>query len=274
MKLAAFDIGIKNLAYCILEKKSADDIKVLEWDIINLIDTGKCCKENCPLSASYQVGGDSNPRFLCVLHKDEIDDTMKGEFLSEFVACSKQCSSCTKTENVFESETDGVLCARHRDMCINKKLKPKKMKGKKCAEIPVEQLKVNIVKALDARKSLIQVDEVVIENQPSLKNPRMKAVSDTLYTWYVIRGKVDSNHIKKISFVSPAGKLKGFDTKALKTSTNKYKTTKDLAIKYATETLNKDKDNAMWVCLLEKHKKQDDMADAFLHGWQALTKAK
>ena len=36
MKLLSWDVGIKNLSYCILEKSNDSNIDILEWGIINL----------------------------------------------------------------------------------------------------------------------------------------------------------------------------------------------------------------------------------------------
>src|SRR3972149_3425751 len=38
MKVLSFDVGIRNLAYCLLEKTiDNDDVKILEWDVIDLV---------------------------------------------------------------------------------------------------------------------------------------------------------------------------------------------------------------------------------------------
>tara|TARA_B100001094_G_scaffold255282_1_gene254209 strand:+ start:1474 stop:1665 length:192 start_codon:yes stop_codon:yes gene_type:complete len=36
-KIISFDVGIKNLAYCILEK-SNETFKILHWNIINILE--------------------------------------------------------------------------------------------------------------------------------------------------------------------------------------------------------------------------------------------
>ena len=47
MKLVSFDVGIKNLALCILETDNKDEFAIRYWDVINLCETYKCkfCKE-------------------------------------------------------------------------------------------------------------------------------------------------------------------------------------------------------------------------------------
>ena len=40
MKICSFDVGIKNLAYCIIEKKD-DGFDILDWNIINISNQDK-----------------------------------------------------------------------------------------------------------------------------------------------------------------------------------------------------------------------------------------
>ena len=46
--ILSFDIGIKNLAYCLMYKDSniqnTNNIKIIKWDIIQLIEDGVKCK--------------------------------------------------------------------------------------------------------------------------------------------------------------------------------------------------------------------------------------
>ena len=67
-----------------------------------------------------------------------------------------------------------------------------------------------MIKLLDEQKDiLLNVDHVVIENQPSLKNPKMKSVAETLYAWFLMRGQIDSvNPIKNLTYMCPSNKLK------------------------------------------------------------------
>jgi hypothetical protein len=50
----------------------------------------------------------------------------------------------------------------------------------------------NIPRKLQERPQLLDVDLVVIENQPSLKNPQMKSIQMILYSYFLILGKIRS----------------------------------------------------------------------------------
>ena len=125
----------------------------------------------------------------------------------------------------------------------------------------------------------MNVDEVLIENQPSLRNPTMKTISSLLYSYFVMRGIIDKDTTKSklnlIKFVSPSNKLKidkdttntiiGDDEKKDDNSKKVYKLTKNLGVKYCTALIN-DEDKKT----LDKYKKKDDMCDSFLQGFQYL----
>jgi hypothetical protein len=71
----------------------------------------------------------------------------------------------------------------------------------------------NIPRKLNEISQLLDVDLVVIENQPSLKNPQMKSIQMILYSYFLILGKVIGNettksYIDKIDFCSASNKLK------------------------------------------------------------------
>ena len=64
MQLISIDVGIKNLAYCILEKNTdVGDYKIIKWDSINLCGDEPNCKE-CKNKASYT----KNELNYCLTH--------------------------------------------------------------------------------------------------------------------------------------------------------------------------------------------------------------
>ena len=63
MKILSWDVGIYNLSYCILEINEDKIIKILSWDIVNLVDNEnmkkieiyflKIFQENCMKYLNY-----------------------------------------------------------------------------------------------------------------------------------------------------------------------------------------------------------------------------
>ena len=147
----------------------------------------------------------------------------------------------------------------------------------------------NIPRKLHEKPQLLDVDIVVIENQPSLKNPQMKSIQMILYSYFLILGKVIGNgdksisYIDKIDFCSASNKLKVYngpeillenkkkpkteiepnpDTKPKKT-TIKYSDKKKLAIEHAKYFIENDE---KYKDFFNTHKKKDDLADSYLQG--------
>ena len=106
-----------------------------------------------------------------------------------------------------------------------------------------------------------------------MKNPKMKGIADTLYSWFLIRGIIDKKikGLKHIFYLSPSNKLKIDDKDinkeidALKDKSKKYKFTKQTAVLYTKKILNENKDEK-WINFLDKSNKKDDLCDSYLQG--------
>jgi len=69
----------------------------------------------------------------------------------------------------------------------------------------------NIPRKLSEYPFLLDVDKVVLENQPSLKNPQMKSIQMIVYSYFICYGKILNNNeekIKHIDFCNASNKLK------------------------------------------------------------------
>jgi hypothetical protein len=146
-------------------------------------------------------------------------------------------------------------------------------------QLNFDDVKYKLLMVLEGKPNLLSADCVVIENQPSFKNPRMKSIATTLYDYYLIRGVIDKNvthsKISGVRFMSPSNKLKladSGDTKELVKAKSEstpgndgkaYKLTKTLGIKYCTDLISHLPD---WLKHFNSHKKKDDLADSFLQG--------
>ena len=127
---------------------------------------------------------------------------------------------------------------------------------------------------LDKEKDFLNVDTVLIENQPALKNPTMKSIAMLVYSYFVIKGIMNNdNIIKQVKFICPSNKLKVNKTESdLLLSNEKiindigvYKLTKKLGIKYCSALISPTD-----LIKLNEHKKKDDLCDAFLQGFYYL----
>lgn len=295
-RILSWDVGIKNLAYCVIERDKSNDLKfnVLDLGTINLVDdtTLLCeCKlrggNNCQNVAKYKISHNEiklyenheNGLCVCVKHKAKIEPSLeiiesnpKSKTINK-----KNCMLCDSvaTCTISNIDADYSWCDVHKkkgEMFV-KKIKAKKLVTTNCNRKPMQLLAEKLVTKLDAHENFMQVDKVIIENQPSLINITMKTISSFLYMYFVKTGIVDKKNnstIESVDFIAPSNKLKvnEANTNNILGATDKtkiYRMTKKLGVKYCEALLD---DN--WKKTFGNFKKKDDPADAFLAGLKSL----
>uniref|UniRef100_A0A6C0I9Q6 Mitochondrial resolvase Ydc2 catalytic domain-containing protein n=1 Tax=viral metagenome TaxID=1070528 RepID=A0A6C0I9Q6_9ZZZZ len=131
---------------------------------------------------------------------------------------------------------------------------------------------INLIKQLDLRKHLLDVNQVIIEKQPSF-NPKMRIISGCLQTYFIIRGIVDipESGIKCVKFFSPKHKLKCYNGPELVLDSvvkSKYSRTKKMGVLICRSKLKEYLETSENTKLFENSKKKDDLSDCYL---QAIT---
>ena len=216
MKILSWDIGIKNLAYCLLENNN-----IIEWETISLEDPPEIC-------IGYFKNGNKCNR--------------KGTYRCE----------------------DNHYCKTHSP---EKSKLIKKKKGYDLLDIGSKL--INILKKFKE----MDIDIVLLENQPCLKNPTMKSVQMMIFTNFIINGYPDKiKHIRMYSAMNKNKYCKNYckehDIEIPKCKTNylMYKKTSILVNQHILE------DNVKWLDYFNTNKKKDDLADAYLQGIDYLSK--
>lgn len=219
MKLLSFDIGIKNLAFCVLEKKE-ECITIVDWGILNVSIDSVC--HHCNLKNNNQC--DKSAKYKC------------GELLL--------CSAHYKLKQYSDKKFTKI--PKHKDHMLHQ--------GKQ------------IVKTLQDNPHFLQVDKVVIENQPALKNPTMKTIQMMVYSYFLINGITNSEStIEDIQMINARNKLKAYTGPIIPCDIkDKYKRTKYLGIQYCLAMIIDQTDQ--WINLFTTSKKKDDLSDAYLQG--------
>ena len=170
-------------------------------------------------------------------------------------------------------------CRKHIPSCglpVAEQLKI--IRSRKVASLDLTMLAAALYDELDARPNILHADDVLLENQPVLKNPTMKTMQTFLYSYYVLRG-----------VQSPANGVKTVGDIHCYCASNKLDIIKLLPTEAATDILRRVKDvksgygrnkkMAVLICqyILEHgtgctdlaikfadKKKQDDLADSLL----------
>lgn len=322
MIIVSWDVGVKNLAYCVLEYQANSDkqpvIKILDWDVINLIEDQimdlSCCGElkckkgddvsqHCDKKASYYLctPTKSKPYGFCRTHLSQSckywSDAQTNRLFKETNSANASANTCQyihKNNNVCNkiskryyvdnnnNNKDNKIyyCQTHYKTALGKKIKqysPILIKNIIVQKYPTSQLQLTLVKKLDELAKHfadLGVEQIIIENQPSHKNPKMKSISNTLFDYFMIRGYIDKIHnlnINLVRFMCPSNKLKVNNDNTLqvfKASNNdekqKYKLTKALSVQYTKQLLADDEEHLEYLDIFKN--KQDDICDAYLQG--------
>lgn len=289
--ILSFDVGIIHLSYCLLTKKEfikPDGTKYYNWFIVdwNNIDMTNRDEQKCEcgLKASLTTTTNGIIKYFCKKHGKKINVVNK-PYEELFTGINdKNCIICNKKAKFIQLSTNDFLCTVHSKQKyknIIKESQVKNFKIKSSKTLNFDDTKYKLMMLLESKPNLLLADYVVIENQPSFKNPRMKSIASTLYDYYLIRGIIDkhitNSNIKIVKFMSPSNKLKlanDGDTKQLikvkkeSNETTSYKLTKSLGIKYCLELINH---LPTWVNHFNSFKKKDDLADSFLQGAYFIT---
>jgi hypothetical protein len=259
MKVISWDIGIKHLAYCVINKYDDKNFDIIDWGIIDISDTDNLCFY-CKSKAKYTCSN----KFLCTKHKKKQEiPTIESIYPTNKI--KEKCKKCDKLC------IRGGMCAKHAREEYNENYKIKKIQS--CMKQSLQTLCLSLFEKLD-EKIKFPVDYVLIENQPTYTNPKMKSISIMVFSYFISKG-VMLKKINEVKLISPLDKLKLDKEKSemlLKnctTKSQKYRITKQIGEEIC-RNLIKEKENA--IQLLNLYKKQDDMCDAFLQGYYYLYK--
>ena len=234
-KVLSWDIGLKNLSYCILQENTdSDNISktrhnhiILDWEVINL-------------------------------YQEEINNCQ--ELTSKNKICNKKTTYCNNNK---------YYCKTHspkNDQTFLIKNKKKKNRN------PFEYA-VRIKNELDKRPKLNDVDIVLLENQPALVNPIMKTVQMIVFSYFAFKNtdtkkilvyNVSASRKEKLPLEDNLWENSQYQQDYLlriQNITNKYSKRKFLCYYYALYSLENYPEMNNY---LLSHSKKDDLTDCFL----------
>ena len=227
----SFDVGIKNLAYCILKFDGENNFNIIDWNCINLLEDlektpeiCKCshllpCKKNsststaCEKKAYYST---KNNSFFCKKHIPENYILPEKEFSPAFIKKQKIAELLKLYENVIGTTGNGLRRAELLEKVIqyydNKQLKKiivnKKINSKHISLITIgEKLKIELDKIIFSNHLSNEKIIILIENQISTIASRMTSIQ-AMIIQYFISGASTLSSEKKIELVSSKNKLK------------------------------------------------------------------
>jgi len=279
MIILSFDVGIKNLAYCLLsineikntntnEDNGKHFIEIVKWNIIDL---------SCD-------------------HVEEAKTESVEKILKQCSKCKKSATYCTHS-NTMLPEDVVKFCKKHAEeaqlpmhpklLKSNSKnghtpyIVPLSIINKKvsCNKINIVNLGKNIKHHLDIifAEHMDKIDAILIENQIGNLAGRMNVLQGMISQYFIMR------NITNIEFISATNKLKLFKSiinkktsiseegsnldNVIESEKKLYKMRKDAGKMVCRSLLSFYPKLNVWVTTYDKHKKNDDLADCFLQGY-------
>lgn len=230
MQIISFDIGIKNLAYCILSVNPADSsFTILDWNVLNLLET------NTPKQISYQCTHSLKPK------KGVCNPCGKTAILKHPTSSSFFCPRHSKSQDTYLLPTTDIAVSTIKKHKMNE-LKEFAIKHKVLTEaeigtltkphllekvltffesrrlVPIPKIKVKNANQTDLVQigkcikmefakidAISNITHVLIENQISTVASRMKTIQGMVAQYFIM---VLEN--PRIEFISSSNKLKNF----------------------------------------------------------------
>lgn len=248
MKVVSFDIGLRNLAYCVLEGTSRKDVRITDWNIIDVlgenagVGAARCFK--CTAAARYEHASEGT--FACSRHtpkkkqavtKASLNKKSPMELQGDIDKLGIQTDKTKKADLV-------TLLYNHARQNTWKKCVASASSGSVLDQAPA------IIKCLAARsESWKNATIIAIENQPER---RMYAVQAMVHMYFSTLGL-------KCEGVSATHKLSNIVT--IDDSVTTYRGRKKTGITHAYALVPQENQ-----AHFAKHPKKDDLADSFLQG--------
>ena len=277
-RLLSFDVGIKNMAYCLLDLSQNS---ILEWTVLNLCDDPSSANTNkitctqtlhngkpCQQKAKYKY---KDHQYACEKHAKSSKQYNIPKADQKKTALAKLSALQLRTQWTNTVGLDQITNKTHPKTKAdtlqeilafyektNWELLPK-VKKTNAGKVDLVTIGRSLHEQLINNPIMKTVDCVIIENQISPIANRMKTLQGMLAQHYISLG------IPNIEFVSSSNKLKELAPQSgAKTA---YKQHKQDGIFYGEKFLKEQiRDHEKWLNHFQKSPKRDDLADCFLQG--------
>ena len=303
MRIVSFDVGIKNLAYCVMTIDEGA-AHIMAWKVVDVSGAanapiappcGCAASKNassgpCVRPAAFTKNGD----FFCKIHAAK-NSVWKIRSTKESVVALRKLKSAELAVmcavlGMGEGRRPKAAMLEFADSALSERSFEPLVSEKKISASEVDLISVgrNLTHALDAEAELAGVSVVLIENQIGPLANRMKVIQGMITQYFIMRGGEDVS----ISYISSANKLKGLGggpivreesvstaegvgMDAPTSSVAKvYAKHKSDAVMYARAALEESAGFALWRDGVLNSRKADDYADCFLQALWWIRKEK
>ena len=270
MKILSFDVGIKNLAYCLFSINSCNDnlLKIIKWDVINLCESTSSSslsktKYTCSMCKN-------NACYYLNLNTKSENDAASINIPESFMYCKKHAVETKLVVDDGKKNKPKQPKSKQKQPYLSLII-PSKPKQQNACDVDMIILGKNLKIKFDlifneyaSSENELSIDAVVIENQIGPLAGRMKMLQGMIAQYFIMK------NIEKIEFISATNKLKLF--KNIKNneneiSENSYKLRKQQGQRICNSLISFYPSLQSWNQEFVKHLKKDDLADCFLQGY-------
>jgi len=281
-KVVSFDVGIKNMAYCVFTRNNEDILEIIDWNVIDLIDAPPQIHKTCECILKNKKTCGKKAKFYyaeqCFCDKHAKESTMllpTRERSPKHIKKSKlgELQAMVLRENIPETSlTDkrSILIEKITSYYASHCLIPFIYTTKRADDCSIISIGQRIKQSFNTIPAMNDVTHVLIENQISTIAPRMSIIQGLVTQYFIMKNEGDF----VLEFISSKNKLKNFVGKTIPTkettASQKYRQHKTDSIVYAKQLLEKYPEFQRWLPVLDTSKK-DDLADCFLQGMWYFT---
>lgn len=184
-KVLAFDIGIKNLAFCVLDKESSTVLALENCTLLDPVQAITC--SSCKVKGSFQVN--NNP--YCKKHIPKTH-TILPELSKNKLPPNKILKDLVKKHGCQQLGISNEKCLQ--SLSIKFALPFLQPKAENASKMSLESIHDGLRQFIKKHANVfMECTHVLLENQPVFKNPHMKSVQvllfATLRDWYLDQEK-------------------------------------------------------------------------------------
>jgi len=274
--LLSFDIGIKNMAYCLFSVTD-DSLQCKAWNVLNLMpstatstSTAIVCSL-CKRKSKFKKGS----TFFCEAHTKQAErdggyvrpgkqwtpTAFRKHKLEPLLQLMRECKL-----DIADSPTKTVCLQRLQQWTELYVLEPSAsppVPTKSANDADLIAVGRQLGEQLDTALSLLQIDHVIIENQISPLASRMRTLQGMLTQYFILRHPAAVIH-----YISSSNKLKAFatpvPTPVATTAAQKYRQHKVDGVMHCVNVLRANPTIGFTAEMLLAHAKKDDLADCWM----------
>jgi hypothetical protein len=269
MKILSIDVGIKNLAFCLIETIETIDLnvnayknfKIIYWNIINLSEDKKYC--NCSTLTKKILKQCIKPAFFlkddklfCKIHAKN-SNYLLPESIPKYKSLKlDELINLCNQYNIKYSELTKSALIKTIDTYIEKNglITLPKLNCNTINLIEIgKSIKTNLDNLNESTNLFMNIDYILIENQIGPIANRMNSIQGMLTQYFIMKG------LYNIKYVSASNKLKNLIEK-----NTSYSERKKQSILIAKAILIEKNIDTNYIDFFESHSKKDDLADSLL----------